>query len=110
MFLHEDNTIELAAEFKYEPSHQRNDLQRTKFPVVSWSEWLDDVNAVQKIVAQKKAKVAYSLLISEGGHFLDQPLPPGPTWKPWQLPGDFPHHASLLWFKVFSLRNEVPVC
>ncbi|HJT56955.1 MAG TPA: hypothetical protein VJ761_10700 [Ktedonobacteraceae bacterium] len=104
VLLNGDDTIELAAEFKYEPSHQRKDLRRTKFPVVLWPDLLKDIDAVKKIVAQKKAKIAYSALIDEGGHFINQSLPPGPIWKSWDISGDFPHHVSLLWLKV--LQND----
>ncbi|NHZ71726.1 MAG: hypothetical protein GWP17_01410 [Aquificales bacterium] len=36
VILDADNQVQIAIEFKYEPSHQRDDILPSKFPVVPW--------------------------------------------------------------------------
>jgi len=66
-----DHEIALAAEFKYEPSHSRTDIQKQKLPVVVWG--ADgvgkDIARIFEFVEKGKAKAAYSIFIDEGGYF-----------------------------------------
>ena len=55
------DSIEVAAEFKYEPSHDRRadwggDIWRTKFPVVDWKEVGKDVQRVRDYVGKHNVK------------------------------------------------------
>ena len=55
--------IEVAAEFKYEPFHRRQDICRHKLPVVFWtgkSGVGKDVERVRDFIAAGKAKIAYA--------------------------------------------------
>ena len=86
--LDDAGNIELAAEFKYEPSYVRNasfggDIPETKFPVVSWDEVEKDVQRVEDYVSTKRARVAYLVFIDEGGRFSRREAPPGSDWKEW---------------------------
>ncbi|MYC07487.1 MAG: hypothetical protein F4X57_10005 [Chloroflexi bacterium] len=93
-----NNIVEIAAEFKYEPSHNRNadlcgDIPKGKFPVVSWTEVEKDIHRVKDYVSSKYAKVAYSILIDEGKWFRRKPAPVGSEWIDWM------ENMSILWSK-----------
>lgn len=68
----DNNSIVLALEFKYEPSHRRKDILPTKFPVVFWAEVKKDIERIHHFVDVGKAQAAYSILIDEGGYFRNQ--------------------------------------
>jgi len=67
--LGQDSLVELAAEFKYEPAHSRDDIQTQKLPVVFWGRdgVGKDVERIQEFVKTSGAKVAYAVFIDEGG-------------------------------------------
>jgi hypothetical protein len=69
--LNSDNIVEIAAEFKYEPDHNRNDIWPTKFPVVFWgSDGVGkDIERIHDFVSSGKAKNAFMYLIDEGSYF-----------------------------------------
>lgn len=100
------NTLEVAAEFKYEPSHRRSDIWPTKLnpSVVFWG--ADgvgkDVERIHEYVKQGKAKVAYAIFIDEGGHFSSKPPHPGSQWIHWNTKDVSLHQISLLWSRVSS--------
>jgi len=56
--LGQDSLVELAAEFKYEPAHSRDDIQRQKLPVVCWGPngVGKDVERVQRFVENAEPK------------------------------------------------------
>ena len=63
--------VEVAAEFKYEPSPARSttnggDIAKSKLPVVIWSEAEKDIRRVQDFVQNGQTNVGYSVLIDEG--------------------------------------------
>ena len=82
----DDGTVELAAEFKYEPSHSRPDILPGKLPVVFWGEYGvgKDVARVSEFVAKGVAKEAHSVFIDEGGYFRNRPAHPGSRWVHWR--------------------------
>jgi len=91
-----DDSVALAAEFKYEPSHRRSDIWHTKFPVVFWNEGVGhDIERVHSFVAMGAA--AYAVFIDEGGYFRHRPPHPGSTWVDWSAskPGAF--SPAVLW-------------
>ncbi|GAI16014.1 unnamed protein product, partial [marine sediment metagenome] len=70
------NTIEVAAEFKYEPDHTREDMltfffdtqgnRKTKFPLVFWKEGVGkDIESAKKYFSLKLCKNSYSCFIDE---------------------------------------------
>ena len=91
--------IEVAAEFKYEPSHARKadrggDIWPSKFPVVVWAgerSVEEDVQRVHQYVEQQNAKVAYSIFIDEGSYFRRRPPHPRSKWIDWG------RDVSVLW-------------
>ena len=81
----EDQTIDLAAEFKYEPAHSRSDIVSTKFPVCFWDDQgiAKDVDRAREYVTDGSAAIAYAVLVDEGGHFRHREPPPGSRWIDW---------------------------
>lgn len=85
-------SVEVAIEFKYEPSPSRKsdrggDIWHSKIesPVVSWPGVVKDIERVRKYVEQDRADIAYAVLIDEGGRryrYHRQP-PPGGEWRDW---------------------------
>ena len=79
--------VEVAAEFKYEPSHARSgEFGPGKFPVVAWTgegSVAKDVQRVHDYAAQGNAKTAYAVFIDEGGEFRHRDPHPGSEWRDW---------------------------
>ena len=76
--------VEVAAEFKYEPSHARSgEFGDGKFPVVDWRAVEKDAQRVREYVAQGRAKTAYAVLIDEGGYFRKPAPSPESEWRDW---------------------------
>lgn len=69
--LYPPDRVLVAAEFKYEPSHERKDIRKEKFPIVLWGAEgvAKDVGRVRQYVDSGKALIAYSVFIDEGGYF-----------------------------------------
>lgn len=100
------DVVEVAIEFKYEPSHSRStkrggDIPASKFPVVVWSgegSVPKDVERCVDYVDQGKAKVAYAVFIDEGGEFAHRTPPAGAEWRDWSA------GRRALWFRTPSPR------
>lgn len=100
----------IAAEFKYEPSHNRSEFraQPGKLPVVFWG-----ADGVSKYVARIRqfaeagvARTAYAMLIDEGRRFRARIPHPGSAWRDWPatVPG---HHApAVLWSQWPQLHTR----
>lgn len=94
-------SIEVAIEFKYEPSHKRRadhggDIWPTKLEpsVVFWSgegSVEKDVQRVKEYVDKKRARVAYSVFIDEGGRFRHRDPHFSSEWVDWE------EGVSVLW-------------
>ena len=95
--LRPDNSIEVAAEFKYEPSHGRKftDIWPSKLPVVFWEDGVGkDMERIREFVSKGRAEVAYLILIDEGGYFRWREPFSGSEWIDWQ------NGVSVLWARV----------
>jgi hypothetical protein len=107
------DTVLLAAEFKYEPAHERQDIWPTRFPIVFWgSEGVGkDVQRVQAYVTSGKCPVAYAIFIDEGGAFRRRLPYPGSTWIDWDLPTPAHPRVAVLWTRAVApteMSNAVP--
>ncbi len=80
------NRIEVAAEFKYEPSHRRKDILPSKLPVVFWGDdgVGKDVKRVHEFVRLGKVQTAYAVFVDEGGAFHHRQPHPGSRWISWE--------------------------
>lgn len=86
----ENDSVAVAAEFKYEPNHSRRadrggDIPKGKLDpsVVAWRDVENDVLKAQNYVNQSNAKVAYSVFIDEGGWGRWRTAPAGSQWQDW---------------------------
>jgi len=59
----------VAIEFKYEPNKERNDIPKGKFPVISWSSYLEDIKRVKECVEKGKAETGIAYLFDEGNRY-----------------------------------------
>ena len=99
--------VEVAAEFKYEPSHLRKDIMPGKFPVTIWEDITKDVTRIQQFVSIGKSQAAYSLLIDEG-NFHRQRIPPsGSRWITWQSASPTTQPISVLWAHIENGRQSI---
>jgi hypothetical protein len=97
----QDNSIEVVAEFKYEPSHDRklSDIWPTKLPVVFWEDGVGkDMERIREFVGRGMAELAYLVFIDEGGYFRWREPFSGSDWIDWQ------NGVSLLWARVEKLK------
>ncbi len=94
-----DGMVDVAVEFKYEPSHARSgvDILPSKFPVVFWDRdgVGKDVERVREFVSQGKTRVGYSIFIDEGGYFRHRPPHPGSHWLDWAVPSGSTDYVSI---------------
>jgi len=103
-----DELPELVAEFKYEPAHKREDIPRSKFPVVFWNEGiLKDIERIhtftsRDLTGDRTARVAYALFIDESSYFRHREPPQGSYWEDWNISIIPPHNVSVLWSKTES--------
>jgi hypothetical protein len=83
--LNKEGVVEVAVEFKYEPSHERANIPKKKFPVVFWGKEGvgKDIQRIKDFVEKDVAKKAYSIFIDEGGHFRHRTPHPGSHWIEW---------------------------
>ena len=104
-------SIEVAIEFKYEPSHSRKgkDIFEGKFPVVAWGKngIATDMQRIRKYLADRTSKIAYLVFIDEGGCFQKRTPPCGSEWIDWEKvnPYSESEHVSLLWSKMPQANN-----
>lgn len=93
------DSVELAAEFKFEPDHRRSDVWPTKFPVVFWGHdgVGKDVERIQTFVSCGAARAAYSVFIDEGGAFRHRIPHGGSRWIDWEPAGTAARPVSVLW-------------
>ena len=92
VILNDRESVEVAIEFKYEPSPARKsdrggDIWYSKLEsqVVSWSDVEQDIERVRNYVNQDRADIAYAVLIDEGSRIYgshSQP-PQGSEWIDW---------------------------
>jgi hypothetical protein len=101
----DSSEVEVAVEFKYEPSHTRqSEFSPGAFPVTSWGEIVNDVSKVDRYVADGYACVAYAILVDEGRLYHDnhQVPPPQSNWKDWEASPHHPYAISLLWTRILT--------
>lgn len=99
--LNSQNEVEVAAEFKYEPAHERTDVWPSKFlqTVVFWGDdgIGKDVRRVQEFVQKGVARSAYAVFIDEGSLFRNRPAHPGSRWVDWKSAVVGSHCVAVLW-------------
>lgn len=99
--------VKLAVEFKYEPSHERKDILKSKLPVVPWgSDGVGrDVERVGEFVQQGAVEAACSVFIDEDGYFRQREPHAGSRWIDWGQAGRY--WPSVLWAEAHCTDDEV---
>lgn len=87
----------VAAEFKYEPAHERPDLLAHKFPVVGWADPLRDIARIREFVVAQKAPVGFAVLVEEGRFFRSREAHAGSQWIDWDARSPDGHAVSIMW-------------
>ena len=88
--LDEGLQVELAAEFKFEPSKERRDICRFKLPVFSWSNILGDIERVEQYVCTNKtAKIGVALFVDEYGRYSNESKYQISSQSQWHKHGTF---------------------
>lgn len=64
-----NDVVEIAAVFHYEPDHTRRDIRPAKFPVNFWSDVVKDIQRIQELVDNGQVRAAYLACIDEGNYF-----------------------------------------
>jgi len=86
----------VAAEFKYEPRHERADFLAipNKLPGVSWGAdgVAKDIARIRTFVEAGVVSAGFAVFVDEGRRFRDRPVHPGSTWMDWDDAG-----PSILW-------------
>ncbi len=99
--LNGQNEVEVAAEFKYEPAHERTDIWPSKFlpTVVFWGDdgVGKDVKRVQEFVQKGAARSAYAVFIDEGSLFRNRLAHPGSSWVDWKSAAIGSNCVAVLW-------------
>lgn len=79
----------VVAEFKFEPSHRRADIDPRKLPVVGWEGVVEDVARIRRWVDGGLAKTGIAIFVDEGGfvHGHRDALT-GCSWEGWGSYGE----------------------
>jgi hypothetical protein len=70
-------------EFKYEPSHDREDVPKSKLPVVEWNAVVRDSVRVRRWCSEGRAVLGLAVFVDEGGYFRHRPAPDSAAWQDW---------------------------
>ena len=93
-----------VAEFKFEPSHQRTDIDRKKLPVVGWHGVVEDVARILRWVDGGLAAEGMAIFIDEGD-FAHARRPPlyDSSWAHW---GSFDTPTLDVWVHTYTRGPE----
>lgn len=79
----------VVAEFKFEPSHRRLDIDRKKLPVVGWGGVAEDAARIRRWVDAGMTQDGLAIFIDEGGFAHDRRTAlPDCEWSGWGTYGD----------------------
>jgi hypothetical protein len=103
--LNELSEVEVAVEFKYEPSHKRNEYTEGKFPVTDRKGILNDITRIKEFTDSGKAKIGHAIFVDEGSHFYKKivPIENQGEWFKWGHYNSDLLNISVLW----TTNNQV---
>lgn len=81
--------LELAVEFKFEPSPKRGDICEFKLPAVFWSAVVKDIERVRRFTENNKAKAGVAIFVDEFGRYKDETKYPVDSHSEWRHLGSF---------------------
>jgi hypothetical protein len=96
--------IELAIEFKYEPSKMRKDICTHKLPVVFWNKVIEDVDRINNFVTTGTAKNAIAIFIDEYGRYkkTNYKYTNISRWIEWGNYNKTEYNVSVLWSSLIN--------
>lgn len=96
-----DATVPLVvAEFKFEPSHRRSDINPRKLPVVGWEGVVEDVARVRRWAGGGLTGAGMAVFVDEGGFARARRAAlPDCTWRSW---GSYGEPALDVWVHRFE--------
>ncbi|MFC3015848.1 hypothetical protein ACFOEL_05535 [Virgibacillus litoralis] len=102
VLLNDLNEVELAVEFKYEPSHRRREYTNGKFPVTGRKGILNDITRIKEFTDSTKAKTAHAIFIDEGSYLYNRIKPDNfqSKWIKWGNYNSELLDVSVLWTTV----------
>ena len=98
--------IKVAAEFKYEPDHRRQDILRQKLPLVGWKDMEKDIARIRTFVEPGVIESGYTVFIDEGGYFRHRDAHLGSNWIDWPK-RESRSAPSILFSRVVRSPNAV---
>lgn len=101
----QSNKVKVAAEFKYEPDHRRQDILPQKLPVVGWIDMQKDIARIRTFIEAGAIECGYTVFIDEGGYFRHRDAHSGSDWLDWPRSGDR-RAPSVLFSRLVPTRSE----
>jgi hypothetical protein len=102
----ESKDVLVAAEFKYEPSHDRGEFVALpgKLPVVFWGAdgIAKDIARIREFVEAGAARIAFAVFVDEGRYFRHRAAHPGSAWRDWVSAQPGSPSPSVLWARCPS--------
>jgi hypothetical protein len=90
----------LVAEFKFEPSHERGDIDPKKLPVVGWHGVVKDVDRIRRWVESGLTAEGLAVFVDEGGYrHARRPALDDSTWEHW---GRYGQEVLDVWVHAFT--------
>lgn len=108
--LNRKNSVELAIEFKFEPSKKRNDICRHKLPVVYWNSIIEDIKRVNRFTESNTVNIGIAVFVDEYGRYRNEknyPITAQSKWIDWGNLGTDVYNVSLLYTESHSERMNI---
>jgi hypothetical protein len=77
----------LAAEFKFEPSAARHDIQKHKLPVIEYADYSHDITRIDRFVSEGRCNCAVAILVDEGHRYATRVDNPRTQVDRWEVAG-----------------------
>jgi hypothetical protein len=102
VILNDLNEVEVAVEFKYEPSHKRKEYTNGKFPVTDRKRILNDIARIKEFIDSGKVKSVHAIFIGEGSYLYNLIKPDNiqSKWLKWGNYNSRLLDVSVLWTTV----------
>lgn len=99
--LGDSNTPLVAAEFKFEPSHRRGDIDQRKFPVTDWDGVCRDIERIRRWVREGLVGDGLAIFVDESGSVRHRrPAETDCQWVDW---GPYGTQAVAVSIHIFRL-------
>jgi hypothetical protein len=107
--LNDQDRVEVAAEFKYEPDHRRRDIRQQKLPVVGWKDMQKDILRIGAFPEARAIEFGYTVFIDEGAFYRRRQAHAGSSWIDWPSIDAQPMPSILFSRSSISADLQAPV-